>query len=232
MIKVSPKVSRDLYWKHMDNTMPRGLSHDDLVRAVVKVLGEWDTKLEAFAIHVEQDMAKEDLATPSQVHAIIVPGRKYTKIDTARGKDNVGRCGRFMVDQADGAIYGIKAYGRIHKGKRYGTLDTVADYTWGAFIGPVKIEVVEAQSKAQFPRRKAVVQVELKDNERILDSDTCAGRGPADTVRVAEQTLTDDSKVYALLIGNVRIDCSGYAAAFDLFGNLIESGLYDVEVQS
>lgn len=230
MIKVSPKVSRELYWKHMDNTMPRGLSHDDLVRAVVKVLGEWDTKLEAFAMHVEQDMAKEDLATPSQVHAIIVPGRKYTKIDTARGKDEVGRCGRFMVDQDDGAIYGIKAYGRIHKGKRYGTLDTVADYTWGAFIGPVKVvDVVEAAPAEVAPFQS--VQ-HLRDNERLVDKARCPGRGAEDMVCVVEQSLTDDSKVYAVLMGNVRIDCTGYAAAFDLFGNLIESGLYDVEVQS
>lgn len=226
MIQVSPKVSRDLYWKHMGQRLPRGMSHDDLVRAVVDKLGEWDTKLEAFAIHVEQDMAKEDLATPSQVHAIIVPGRKYTKVDTARGKDEVGRCGRFMVDQDTGTIYGIKAYGRIHKGKRYGTLDTVADYTWGAFIGPVK--VVEAQAKmAPFKRAWS-----LRDNERILTSSCCPGRGEADTLRVVEQTLTDASKVYGILMGNVRIDCTGYAAAFDLFGNLIESGLYDVEVQS
>ena len=51
----------------------------------------------------------------------IRPGRKYTKVD-------VGRSGMYMVVIATGEIFGIKAYGVIHKGKRYGTLDTIDDH--------------------------------------------------------------------------------------------------------
>ena len=48
----------------------------------------------------------------------VKPGSKYTKVD-------VGSSGRFMVVNATGEIYGIKAYGVIHRGHFYGTLDNV-----------------------------------------------------------------------------------------------------------
>jgi hypothetical protein len=70
----------------------------------------------------------------------IIPGKKYTKID-------VGRSGKYMVD-ADGNIFGIKAYGVIHRGHHYGTLDTIEEWYWGDYtathksqIHKVKIEV-------------------------------------------------------------------------------------------
>ncbi len=52
-------------------------------------------------------------------------GRKYTKVD-------VGTSGKFMVDDA-GNIFGIKGYGVIHKGHRYGTLETVSEWHWGYY---------------------------------------------------------------------------------------------------
>ena len=55
----------------------------------------------------------------------IKQGKKYTKID-------VGTSGKLMIDE-DGNIFGIKAYGVIHRGKHYGTLDTVEDYYWGDY---------------------------------------------------------------------------------------------------
>lgn len=55
----------------------------------------------------------------------IIEGKKYTKID-------VGGSGKYMVDQ-EGRIFGIKAYGVIHKGHQYGTLDTVNDWFWGNY---------------------------------------------------------------------------------------------------
>lgn len=57
--------------------------------------------------------------------AVIIPGRKYTKIDK-------GRSGKLMIDN-EGNIFGIKAYGQVHKGHRYGTLETIDKYFWGAF---------------------------------------------------------------------------------------------------
>lgn len=56
----------------------------------------------------------------------IVPGKKYTKVD-------VGSSGKYMVVNETGEIYGIKAYGVIHRGHYYGTLDTIAEWTWGDY---------------------------------------------------------------------------------------------------
>jgi hypothetical protein len=52
--------------------------------------------------------------------------KKYTRID-------VGTSGRYMIDNVSGEIFGIKAYGVIHKGHNYGTLDTIDAYFWGDF---------------------------------------------------------------------------------------------------
>lgn len=52
-------------------------------------------------------------------------GKKYTKID-------IGGSGKYMIDQ-EGNIFGIKAYGVIHKGHQFGTLDTIKDWYWGNY---------------------------------------------------------------------------------------------------
>lgn len=68
-----------------------------------------------------------DWSNDSKTH--IRPGKKYTKVD-------VGSSGKYMIDN-DGNIFGIKGYGVIHKGKRYGTLDTINSYYWGEYA-PVR----------------------------------------------------------------------------------------------
>lgn len=60
----------------------------------------------------------------------IVSGRKYTKID-------VGNSGFIMIENSSGNIFGIKAYGVVHKGHSYGNLDTINNYFWGNFY-PIK----------------------------------------------------------------------------------------------
>ncbi len=55
----------------------------------------------------------------------VVPGKKYTKVD-------IGSSGVYMVD-SDGAIYGIKGYGKVHKGHYYGTLDEIEGWNWGEY---------------------------------------------------------------------------------------------------
>ncbi len=54
-------------------------------------------------------------------------GKKYTKVD-------IGSSGKYMID-TKGNIFGIKAYGAIHLGHRYGTLDTIDDWDWGGYVG-------------------------------------------------------------------------------------------------
>jgi hypothetical protein len=72
---------------------------------------------------INPELAKSNAVTR------IVPGKKYTKIDVG---PSCNWSGKYMVDE-DGNIYGIKAYGVIHRGHRYGTLDTIDDWYWGGY---------------------------------------------------------------------------------------------------
>lgn len=65
----------------------------------------------------------------------VIPGPKYTKVDrgTPFGDSTHPGQGYLMVENATGNIYGIKGYGRAHRGHFYGTLDTVDQWYWGDF---------------------------------------------------------------------------------------------------
>jgi hypothetical protein len=58
------------------------------------------------------------------------PGNVYTKVDVGPPHN---MSGRYMIDNETGEIYGIKGYGKVHKGHRYGTLDTAGDWYWGGY---------------------------------------------------------------------------------------------------
>lgn len=66
----------------------------------------------------------------------VIPGRVYTKVNLGP-KSNMA--GRYMVENATGNVYGIKGYGKVHKGHFYGTLDTVDQWYWGDFY-PMKLQ--------------------------------------------------------------------------------------------
>ena len=64
-------------------------------------------------------------------------GRKYANIDVG---GPVHRSAKYMVDLMTGEIFGVKGYGVIHRGHRFGTLDTIAAWNWsGYFATPRKI---------------------------------------------------------------------------------------------
>ena len=65
----------------------------------------------------------------------VVPGPKYTKINHGPGHN---MSGFLMIDNATGDIYGIKGYGKVHKGHHYGTLATADQWYWGEY-GPRKL---------------------------------------------------------------------------------------------
>lgn len=44
-----------------------------------------------------------------------------------------GESGSLMVELSTGNIYGIKSYGKVHRGRQYGTLDTISQYYWGNY---------------------------------------------------------------------------------------------------
>lgn len=67
----------------------------------------------------------------------VIPGPKYTKVDLGtrrEGSEHIGQ-GKYMVENETGIIYGIKGYGRVHKGHTYGTLDTANEWYWGGYVG-------------------------------------------------------------------------------------------------
>lgn len=80
-------------------------------------------------------------------------GRKYWKID----RDGSGK---YMVDSETEIIYGIKAYGQVHKGHVYGTLDTVDDYFWGdyhpkkASDGKKMLQLMNNKKRKQIPAKQ------------------------------------------------------------------------------
>jgi hypothetical protein len=86
-------------------------------------------KVQAFAAKV--DAAELESLIRNQVdcqanrdtaHALIIPGKKYIKVDIG-SLDRRISSGRYMVDVETEQIFGIKGYGVVHKGHRYGTLD-------------------------------------------------------------------------------------------------------------
>ena len=91
-------------------------------------------KIKKFAELLEkeqiEDLYKNGLSCEANIINVkvkIKEGKKYTKV-------NVGSSGKYMIDK-EGNIYGIKGYGVIHKGHKYGTLDTINNYYWGRFRG-------------------------------------------------------------------------------------------------
>ncbi len=99
----------------------------------------FDEKLKAFAELVERQQRRRYLEQwPEAPEAILAnsctatikSGKKYVKIDVGSPQ---GGSGKLMIEIATGEIYGIKAYGVIHRGHYYGTLDTTALYWWGDY---------------------------------------------------------------------------------------------------
>lgn len=62
----------------------------------------------------------------------IKPGKVYTKVDVGPTHN---MSGKYMIENATGTIFGIKAYGKVHKGHRYGTLDTIHEWDWSGYVG-------------------------------------------------------------------------------------------------
>jgi hypothetical protein len=92
-----------------------------------------EQKIKSFAELLEQQQIERlhhhDLACEANVLNVKVStktGKKYIKID-------VGPSGKYMVEISTEKIYGIKAYGVIHRGHCYGTLDEIDQWYWGDY---------------------------------------------------------------------------------------------------
>ena len=82
-----------------------------------------DKHLEALRAAIEADEARKVIALCGSLRGnertivtVLRPKRRYINID-------VGDSGRYMVERETGQVYGIKAYGVIHRGYRYGTVE-------------------------------------------------------------------------------------------------------------
>lgn len=98
---------------------------------------EMTAKLSVFAalvqVHQQAQLRADKLdceANLTNAQTSVKIGRKYANVD-------IGNSGRFMVEIETGAIFGIKGYGKVHRGHQYGTLDTIRDYDWGHYY-PLK----------------------------------------------------------------------------------------------
>jgi hypothetical protein len=92
-----------------------------------------ETKLAAFAALLEQDQLRGLISRQCDCECNrdnckvkTVDGKKYVKVD-------VGTSGKYMVEKNTQAIFGIKAYGVIHRGHQYGTLDTITEWDWSEY---------------------------------------------------------------------------------------------------
>lgn len=92
-----------------------------------------EQKLESLGALIEQEQAERvrrdypklfELGMTPKVK--IVPGRRYTKID-------VGDSGKYMVENETQQVFGIKGYGVIHRGYRFGTLDEMLLWDWSGY---------------------------------------------------------------------------------------------------
>jgi hypothetical protein len=96
-------------------------------------MNDFDNKIIVFAATVEADqlqrLAEQKLDCQANINGsktVVKGGNKYVKVD-------IGTCGRFIVEKITGNIFEIKAYGQIHRGHQYGTLDTVNEWYWGNY---------------------------------------------------------------------------------------------------
>lgn len=86
---------------------------------------EAETKARYLAFYTSPEHRETQAAHDSRTR--IKMGRKYANVD-------VGDSGKYMVELDTGNIYGIKAYGVIHRGHFYGTLDTINEYDWSEYV--------------------------------------------------------------------------------------------------
>ncbi len=92
-------------------------------------------KLEALRALIEKEYNEKllsDYPNLKPESVTVKPGSKYIKID-------VRSSGKYMVEVATGNIYGIKAYGVIHRGHQFGNLDTINDWNWSGYRAFKKI---------------------------------------------------------------------------------------------
>ena len=92
---------------------------------------------------------------------IIRGGKKYDKID-------IGGSGRLMIERSTGKVFGIKGYGRIHRGHAYGTLDTIGEWYWGRTLPQERVMCSSCGNNPATPPHPCPFAEEIYDNTNDL----------------------------------------------------------------
>lgn len=124
---------------------------DEKLKSFAALLGQ--QQLERFTADYPE-LAKQSAHVDQHVTVKVRPGAKYTRVD-------VGTSGKYMVVNDTGEIFGIKAYGVIHRGHQYGTLDTISDWDWSGYTA-IKRQMPpksEAQKIEEFKSECAIAKI-------------------------------------------------------------------------
>ncbi len=118
-----------------------------------------------FSRETKERMTRDGLLNIVDTHGKVkvIYGQTYVKLD-------IDGSGRLMVDKTTEEIFGIKAYGQVHKGHRYGTLDTLDLYFWGDYYPKLKAHMttrkqVQTQGASKDENEPTVSPVFTKKQE-------------------------------------------------------------------
>jgi hypothetical protein len=81
-------------------------------------VNEYENRVEGF---------RSTLASTFNTEVFVDVGRKYDKLYTVHGNDKT--C-HYMVEKATENIYGVKSWAMINTRRMFGSLSTVAQYSW------------------------------------------------------------------------------------------------------
>ncbi|KKM25934.1 hypothetical protein LCGC14_1589970 [marine sediment metagenome] len=141
-----------------------------------------EQKIKSFAKLLEQarieELHKDNVACEDNILNAKVTtkqGKKYIKVD-------VGHSGAYMVEISTERIFGIKAYGVIHRGHCYGTLDEINQWYWGGYTARKRAKQIEPTDKEEYRLVLTVRQVVNGEQNLVCYDGLC---GIYDTLKEA-----------------------------------------------
>ena len=99
-------------------------------------------KLEAFRALLEAEQLRGLIEHKLDCDANRANCRTSVKVGSKYARVDVGYSGKYMVPLDTGEIFAIKGYGVIHRGHRFGTLDTIKDWDWSGYRATKRMAVL------------------------------------------------------------------------------------------
>jgi len=111
-----------------------GWDKDAAIENVRKsTLGSKSWALVHLAVLVEAGQVEDLITSKCDCDANRENAKTSVKMGVKFARVDVGPSGKYMVDLASGEIFGIKAYGVVHRGHRFGTLETIREWDWSGY---------------------------------------------------------------------------------------------------